>query len=150
MERQNDRRGLRHDLYGRKSEYRAGDGGKEPRAFIANLVALVIEEAPNGKPQINTIRVGKPCSVTRREERDMEKLPQVLFWLGIASIPLSWVVWYFGPEIELVRPVISSVADPALKAVLQEAHAERWGIFVGLWPVTLLVLSSVVEKRVQT
>ena len=80
----------------------------------------------------------------------MEKLPQILFWLGIASIPLSWVVWYFGPEIELVRPVISGIADPALKAVLQEAHAERWGIFVGLWPVTLLVLSSVVEKRVQT
>jgi hypothetical protein len=80
----------------------------------------------------------------------MEKLPQVLFWLGIASIPLSWLVWYFGPEIELVRPVMSGIADPALKAVLQEAHAERWGIFVGLWPVTLLVLSSVVEKRVQT
>jgi hypothetical protein len=80
----------------------------------------------------------------------MEKLPQVLFWLGIASIPLSWLVWYFGPEIELLRPVISGIADPALKAVLQEAHAERWGIFVGLWPVTLLVLSSVVEKRVQT
>ncbi len=80
----------------------------------------------------------------------MEKLPQILFWLGIASIPLSWLVWYFGPEIELVRPVISGIADPALKAVLQEAHAERWGIFVGLWPVTLLVLSSVVEKRTQT
>ena len=80
----------------------------------------------------------------------MEKLPRVLCWLGIASIPLSWLVWYFGPEIELVRPVMSGIADPALKAVLQEAHAERWGIFVGLWPVTLLVLSSVVEKRVQT
>ena len=80
----------------------------------------------------------------------MKKLPQILFWLGIASIPLSWLVWYFGPEIELVRPVMSGIADPALKAVLQEAHAERWGIFVGLWPVTLLVLSSVVEKRVQT
>ena len=80
----------------------------------------------------------------------MEKLPQVLFWLGIASIPLSWLVWYLGPEIELLRPVLSDIADPALKAALQEAHAERWGIFVGLWPVTLLVLSSVVKKRVQT
>lgn len=79
----------------------------------------------------------------------MKTLPQVFFWLGIVSIPLSWLVWYFGPEIELVRPVLSGIADPALKAVLQEAHAERWGIFVGLWPVTLLVLSSVVEKRVQ-
>ena len=79
----------------------------------------------------------------------MEKLPQMLFWLGIASIPLSWLVWYFGPEIELVRPVLSNIADPALKAALQEAHAERWGIFVGLWPVTLLVLSAVIEERMQ-
>ena len=79
----------------------------------------------------------------------MKPLPQVLFWLGVVSIPLSWLLWYFGPEIELVRPVLSGIADPALKAVLQEAHAERWGIFVGLWPVTLLVLSSAVEKRVQ-
>ncbi len=77
----------------------------------------------------------------------MKTLPQVLFWLGIASIPLSWLVWYFGPELEFVRTVMSSIADPALRAALQEAHAERWGIFVGLWPVTLLVLSSVVEKR---
>ncbi len=76
----------------------------------------------------------------------MKNLPQLLFWLGIVSIPLSWLVWYFGLDLD-VRSVTSSIADPALKAVLQEAHAERWGIFVGLWPVTLLVLSSVVEKR---
>ena len=79
----------------------------------------------------------------------MEKLPQMLFWLGLASIPLSWLVWYFGPEIELVRPVLSNIADPALKAALQEAHAERWGIFVGIWPVTLLVLSVVAERKLQ-
>ena len=58
----------------------------------------------------------------------MKTLPKLLFWLGIVSIPLSWLVWYFGPEIELVRPVLSNIADPALKAALQEAHAERWGI----------------------
>ncbi len=79
----------------------------------------------------------------------MKMLPQVLFWLGIVSIPLAWIFWYFGPEIELVRPVLGDVDDAALRAVLQEAHAERWGIFVALWPVTLLVLSQVVEKRVQ-
>ena len=72
----------------------------------------------------------------------MKSLPQVLFWLGIVSIPLSWLFWYLGPEIELVRPVLSGIADPDLKAVFQEAHAERWGLFVGLWPVTLLVLRS--------
>ncbi len=77
----------------------------------------------------------------------MKMLPQVLFWLGIASIPLAWILWYVGPQIELVRPVL--IDDAALRAVLQEAHGERLGIFVALWPVTLLVLSQVVEKRVQ-
>ncbi len=79
----------------------------------------------------------------------MKALPQVLIWLGIISVPLAWLLWYLGPEIELIRPVLSGIDDPALRAVLQEAHAERWGIFVGLWPVTLLVLSSIVEKKVQ-
>ncbi len=79
----------------------------------------------------------------------MKTLPKLLFWMGIVSIPLSWLVWYFGPEIELLRPVLKDIADPALKAVLQEAHAERWGIFIGLWPVTLLVLSAVLEEKVQ-
>jgi hypothetical protein len=79
----------------------------------------------------------------------MKRLPEVLFWLGIISAPLAWLLWYVGPEIELLRPVLSGIEDPALRAVLQEAHAERWGIFVGLWPVTLLVLSYIVEKKVQ-
>ena len=77
----------------------------------------------------------------------MKSLSQVLFWLGIVSIPLSWLVWYFGLEIEIGRQVLSDIADPALRAALKEAHAERWGIFVGLWPVTLLVLSYVLEKK---
>ncbi len=77
----------------------------------------------------------------------MERLPQVLFWLGIAAIPLAWLLWYLGPEFEPLRPVLAGIDDPAMRAVLQEAHAERWGIFVGLWPVTLLVLSSILEKR---
>ncbi len=79
----------------------------------------------------------------------MKMLPQVVFWLGIVSIPLAWLLWYLGPGIEILRPVLTGIEDPALRAVLQEAHAERWGMFVGLWPVTLLVLSQVVEKRVQ-
>jgi low temperature requirement protein LtrA len=77
----------------------------------------------------------------------MEKLPRVLFWLGIVSIPLAWIIWYVGIEVELVRPVLDGIKDPALKAVLQEAHAERLGIWVGIWPVTLLVLSSILEKK---
>ncbi len=79
----------------------------------------------------------------------MKTLPQVLFWLGIISIPLSWLLWYLGPGIELLRPVLIGIEDPALRAVLQEAHAERLGIWVGLWPVTLLVLSYIVDKKAQ-
>ncbi len=77
----------------------------------------------------------------------MKMLPQVLFWLGIASIPLAWILWYVGPEFEPLRPVLKGIEDAALRAVLQEAHAERWGLFVAVWPVTLLVLSQVVEKK---
>ena len=79
----------------------------------------------------------------------MKLLSQILFWVGIVSIPLSWLMWYFGPEIEIGRQVISNINDPTLRTVLMEAHAERWGIFVGLWPVTLLVLSYILEKKVK-
>lgn len=80
----------------------------------------------------------------------MKNLPQILFWLGILCIPLSWLFWYVGPNIELVRPVLGQIADPALRAALQEAHAERWGMFVGLWPATLLIASFIVEKKVES
>ena len=39
-----------------------------------------------------------------------------------------------GPAFEPMRPVLSGVNDPALRAVLQEAHAERLGIWVAIWP----------------
>ena len=77
----------------------------------------------------------------------MKMLPRVLFWLGIISIPLAWIIWYVGIDVELLRPVLGGIEDPALKAVLQEAHAERLGIWVGIWPVTLLVLSNNLEKN---
>jgi hypothetical protein len=79
----------------------------------------------------------------------MKNLPKILFWLGIISVPVAWGFWYFGPEVELARSVLGDIQDAAMKAALQEAHAERWGIFVGIWPVTLLVLSTIVEKKVQ-
>ena len=65
----------------------------------------------------------------------------------LPSIPLSWLMWYIGPEIEIGRQIMNDVADPALRAALEEAHAERWGLFVGLWPVTLLVLSYILERK---
>ena len=36
----------------------------------------------------------------------MKMLPQVLFWLGLISVPFAWLVWYFGPGIEIIRPVL--------------------------------------------
>ncbi len=79
----------------------------------------------------------------------MKTLSEVLFWLGLISLPLAWLLWYVGPEMELMRPVLGEIADPALKAGLQEAHAERLGIWVSIWPVTLLVLSHIIERRAQ-
>ncbi len=79
----------------------------------------------------------------------MRLLPKILFWLGMFCIPLSWLVWYLGPDMEILRPVLERISDPAMKAVLQEAHAERWGLFVGLWPVTLLATSITIEKYFQ-
>mgnify|MGYP000921766864 FL=1 len=53
-------------------------------------------------------------------------LSTVCFQAGILSILLSIWIWWFlsgeGPE--------------------QQAHAERFGIFIGLWAPTLLVLSN--------
>ncbi|HEY5703751.1 MAG TPA: hypothetical protein VIV20_09820 [Gammaproteobacteria bacterium] len=76
----------------------------------------------------------------------MKLLADILFWLGIISIPLSWLMWYFGARIEIARHVLADIADPALKAALKEAHAERWGLFIGLWPVTLFVLSYLIDQ----
>jgi hypothetical protein len=50
---------------------------------------------------------------------------------------------------EMVRPVLASISGPALRAALQEAHAERLGIWVAIWPVSLLVLSQILEKKMQ-
>ena len=79
----------------------------------------------------------------------MKMLPQVLFWLGLISVPFAWLVWYFGPQMEMIRPVLASISDPALRAALQEAHAERLGLWVAVWPVTLLVLSQILEWKMQ-
>ena len=76
----------------------------------------------------------------------MQTLSQVLFWLGLVSIPLSWLMWWFGRNLEIGRHVVGKVADPALREALMEAHAERWGLFVASWPATLLILSLLVGQ----
>lgn len=79
----------------------------------------------------------------------MKALPRILFWLGILSIPFAWLIWFLGPELEILRPVLDGIDDPALRAALREAHAERLLTWVAVWPVTLLALSQIVEKKVQ-
>ncbi len=79
----------------------------------------------------------------------MKWLPQVLFWLGLISVPLAWLVWYLGPEIVILRAAFADISDPALRAALQAAYAERLGIWVAIWPVSFLVLSQILEKKMQ-
>jgi hypothetical protein len=79
----------------------------------------------------------------------MKILSQVLFWLGLISVPLAWLVWYFGPEIVIRGPAFADVSDPALRAALQAAHAERLATWVAIWPVSFLVLSQILEKKIQ-
>lgn len=75
----------------------------------------------------------------------MKKLSNVLFWCGIVSIPISWFAWFFAPEIG--REVLSGITDANLQSVMEEAHRERWGIYVGHWPPTLLILSYILDKK---
>ena len=79
----------------------------------------------------------------------MKILPQVLFWLGLISVPLAWLVWYFAPEIVILKPAFADISDPALRAALQAAHAERLATWVAIWPVSFLVLSRILEKKIQ-
>ncbi|MGB7858446.1 MAG: hypothetical protein WBL48_21400 [Pseudolabrys sp.] len=88
-------------------------------------------------------------SATRPKEEKMKMLPQVLFWLGLVSVPFAWLVWYFGPQLEMIRPVFANISDPALRAALQEAHAERLGLWVAVLPVSFLVMSQILEKKMQ-
>lgn len=53
-------------------------------------------------------------------------LSTICFLAGVGSIVLSIVIWWF-----------LNSDEPEKKA-----HAERFGIFVGLWAPTLLILSN--------
>jgi hypothetical protein len=46
-------------------------------------------------------------------------------------------------------PAFADVSDPALRAALQAAHAERLATWVAVWPVSFLVLSQILEKKIQ-
>ena len=73
------------------------------------------------------------------------KLSNLSFYFGIISIPLSIAAWLTAPD--LSGAVFVGITDPALRGAFAQAHAERWGIFVGLWAPTLLVLSVCLQSR---
>jgi hypothetical protein len=75
----------------------------------------------------------------------MKNLSTFCFWFGLVSIPLSIGFWFFAPT--LGPAAYDSIADEALRLSLKAAHSERWGIFVGLWPATLLILSRILKNR---
>lgn len=72
-------------------------------------------------------------------------MSKICLVLGLLSIPISIALWFIHPEI--TDSGIGAVADPALRSALTSAHAERWGIFVGLWVPSLLILSQILEKK---
>jgi len=54
------------------------------------------------------------------------KLSNICFFLGFASIAGSIAIWF-----------LTGGSSPE-----SQAHAERFGIFVGLWAPTFLILSN--------
>ncbi len=65
----------------------------------------------------------------------MKLLGQICFVCGFLSILGSIAVWYLGKTGE---NFFWTNGDPA--------HAERFGIFVGLWAPTFFILSERFEK----
>tara|TARA_Y100001937_G_scaffold121822_1_gene181199 strand:+ start:453 stop:689 length:237 start_codon:yes stop_codon:yes gene_type:complete len=61
------------------------------------------------------------------EKMDNSKIANVCFWASLVSVAASIGVWSFTGE-----------TDPA--------HAERFGIFVGLWAPTLMGLANWFKK----
>jgi len=73
------------------------------------------------------------------------KISNIAFWFGVGSIPLSVLIWFVAPD--LGGSSYDAIADPSLRTAFKSAHSERWGIFVGLWPATLLILSHILGQR---
>jgi len=65
----------------------------------------------------------------------MKLLSHICLGLGFASIALSIGIWFY---IKKCGPIFEETADPA--------HAERFGIFVGLWAPSFFILSERVQS----
>jgi hypothetical protein len=73
------------------------------------------------------------------------KTSDIALYAGVLSIPLSIAAWFLKPEFLGVD--YSALTDTVLREILLQAHAERWGIFVGLWPATLIGLSIALRQQ---
>ena len=69
---------------------------------------------------------------------------KVLFWAGLISVPLSIFIWFTAPNLS---GNFDAVADSGLRSAFTRLHADLWGVFVGLWPATLLMLSKITEEK---
>jgi hypothetical protein len=72
-------------------------------------------------------------------------LSKICLVLGLVSIPLSIALWCVSPN--LAGSQFEAIADTALRSALSDAHAERWGLFVGLWAPTLISLSYALNRQ---
>jgi hypothetical protein len=70
-------------------------------------------------------------------------LSKTALFLGLISIPLSIAFWFMSPNI--AGSQFEAISDAAVRSALADAHAERWGIFVGLWAPTLIGLSMALK-----
>jgi hypothetical protein len=68
------------------------------------------------------------------KKTQLKQLSSLCFTLGFASILGSIAIWFFtgGKESDT------------------QAHAERFGIFVGLWAPTFLILSNRFDRYAET
>ena len=72
-------------------------------------------------------------------------LSKICFYFGLISIPLSIGFWFMAPQFG--ADAYTAIADEAIRKAFMAAHSERWGIFVGLWPATLLILSRILDEK---
>jgi hypothetical protein len=70
-------------------------------------------------------------------------LSKACLTFGLVSVPLSIALWTISPN--LAGSQFEAIADAAVRSALADAHAERWGIFVGLWAPTLIALSCALK-----
>jgi hypothetical protein len=71
-------------------------------------------------------------------------MSKFLLYAGLLSIPFSISLWYYAPVFN--QELFAAITDEHVRKALEAANSERWGIFVGLWAPTLLLLSQITKE----